>query len=410
VSFGVGGRVRVLHLISDAGPHPYFELIGSHADRERFDIQIGSLGPRGALQGDAERMELGTFSLDAASRRAYPAAAVELARRLRRERIDVVQTHLLDGSVVGLIAARLARTPAVIFTGHHSHEIPMHDRRALTAVDRLCAGPLCDAIISPSAQMRDTLVRVHGVPAEKVRVIHHGFELGLLDPARVDGARVRAELELEGRTVLTSIGRIYWMKNQEALLRAFAALAPEWPETALLLVGAGETQALAELAGSLGVADRLRMVPRRTDVPELLAATDLFVHPARAESFGMVIVEAMALARPVVSTPVGIAPDVVQDGVTGVLAGGADAESLETALRTAFSMRDRWEEMGAAARAAALAFPAAGMVAAYEEVYVELLGRSTPAAEEGPGAGADRGARLSSPGDSLAGRRRGLRR
>jgi glycosyltransferase involved in cell wall biosynthesis len=318
-------------------------------------------------------MGLPSFALGAGSRAAYPAALLDLGRRVRRDRVDVVQTHLLDASAVGLLAARLARTPVTIFTAHHSHEIPLHDKRALTAVDRLCAGPLSDAVIAPSAQMRDTLVRVHSVPAEKIAVIHHGFELDGLDRSAVDGATVRRELDLEGRVAVLCVGRVYWMKNQESLVRAFAAVASEQPDGVLVLVGAGDADPLRELARSLGIEQSTRILPARGDVPALLAAADLFVHPAVAESFAMVIVEAMAMGCPVVSTPVGIAPDVVEDGVTGVLARDATTDALADALRTAFGMRGRWEEMGAAARRRALDFPAAKMVSAYEELYSRLL-------------------------------------
>jgi glycosyltransferase involved in cell wall biosynthesis len=363
----------VLHLITDAGPHPYFELIGAHADRTRFDVAIASVGPAGALQRDADRMRLPSFALGASERRTYPLAIARLARRIRRERVAVVQTHLVDGSIVGLAAARLARAPLALLTAHHSHEIPVQRKPMLTRVDRLLAGPLSDAIIAPSRQVADVLRAVHGVAPEKVRVVRHGFELDRLDPSVADGARVRRELGLDGRLVITSIGRIYWIKNQEALLRAFATVADAVPDSVLLLVGAGDSAGLRRLGSSLGLSDRVHFAPRRPDVPALLAATDLFVHPALAESFAMVIIEAMAMARPVVSTPVGVAPEVIVDGQNGFLARGSGPSDLAEALKRALSFRARWPQLGAAARRAAMAFPAEAMVREYERIYDELL-------------------------------------
>jgi len=403
-SHSTKGRVRVLHLITDAGPHPYFELVGAHADRQRFDVRLATLGAAGALHADADRMQLPSYALGAVRRSQYPRAAIALARLMRRQQIDVVQTHLLDGSVIGLLAARLARVPVAIFTGHHSHEIPLHNRWSLTAVDRLCSGTLCDAVISPSQQMRDTFVQFHGVPPEKVKVVPHGFELEKLDPGSVDRSAVRAELELDGRTVITSIGRVYWIKNQAALVHAFARVTKDDPDAVLLLVGAGEYSSVRELARSLGVQDRVRTLPARGDVPALLAASDLFVHPALAESFAMVIVEAMAMACPVVSTPVGIAPDVVDDGRTGVLATGGAVDALTEALRTALSMRDSWPDWGAAARARALDFPADGMVRSYEALYLELLKSSRRRYREGQSQRGRRTIRTSTEVARVAGR------
>ena len=130
---------------------------------------------------------------------------------------------------------------------------------------------------------------------------------------------------------------------------------------------------LRGLARALGVQERVHFLGDRDDVPELLAATDLFVHPALAESFAMVIVEAMAMGCPVVSTPVGIAPEVVRDGETGVLAADGTTDALAAALLKALSMRERWAAMGAAARGVAGEFPAGRMVRAYEALYMDLL-------------------------------------
>lgn len=381
------GRVRVLHVITDAGPHPYFRLIGAHADRDRFDVRLATVGPRGPLHDESERMALPALALRAQGRAAYPAAVVRLARHLRRERIDILQSHLVDGSLVGLPAARLARTPVAILTGHHSHEVPLHRKRVFTWADRLCAGPLSDEIIAPSAQMRDVFLEVHRVPERKVAVVHHGFELARIDPSSVDGAAVRAELGLADRVVIGSIGRHYWIKNQEALVRAFATLASTVPDAVLLLVGAGDPTPLLELARRLGLEEgRLRLLPARGDVPEVLAALDVFVHPALAESFGMVIVEAMAMAVPTVTTPVGIAPEIIRDGDNGILADDGGVESLSRALDRMLQLRADWPAIGRRARIAASAFPASKMVAEYEALYVRLLQRArrTTPGDAGP--------------------------
>jgi glycosyltransferase involved in cell wall biosynthesis len=367
-------RIRVLHVITDAGPHPYFDLIGKHADRERFDVRIATLGPVGALHRAAERMGLPALALGARGRRSYPVALARLVRHLRRERIDILQAHLLDGAVIGLLAARLARIPVAIMTAHHCHEIPLHHRPALTFIDRLCAGPLCDAIIAPSAQMSDTLMRVHRAGADKVTVVHHGFELDRLDPARVDGGRVRAELGLEGRLVIGSIGRLYWIKNQEALVRAFASVAPTAPDAVLLLVGGGDPVPIRRLARALGLdSGRVVVLAPRDDVPELLAAIDLFVHPALAESFAMVIVEAMAMARPVLSTPVGIVPEIVEHGNTGLLARDGSVRALAQAISHALATRGRWPDIGAEARRTVGGLRAERMIEEYEQLYTYLM-------------------------------------
>jgi glycosyltransferase involved in cell wall biosynthesis len=108
-------------------------------------------------------------------------------------------------------------------------------------------------------------------------------------------------------------------------------------------------------------------------VPDVLAALDVFVHPALAESFGFVVVEAMAMECPVVATPVGIARDIVQDGVTGILAHGTDPGALAEAMSRALAWRDRWPELGRAARQRALVFTPERWVRAHEQLYEQRL-------------------------------------
>lgn len=365
------GVAPVVHVISDAGPHPFFRTLIEAGQVDPRSVVVGCVGPAGALQDDMRSLDVRSFSLGARHRLAYPAATLRLARLLRRLGAPVVQTHLVDGSLVGLSAARLARTPLAVFTAHHSHELPFHGRKLLWA-DKLCVGPLSDRIIAPSRQVAETLVSFTGVDERKIEVIHHGFDLSALDPARVDGGTVRAEYGLDQKLVFGAVGRIYQLKNHAAMIEAFAAVMGRVEDARLLIVGPGETDALAALARRLSVGDQVIFAGPRTDVPAVLASLDAFVHPAIAESFGMVIVEAMSLARPVLSTRVGIAPEVIQDGVTGVLSEGHDSSDLAAGMERLMGLRARWPEMGSAARRDASRFTATAMARRYQGLYAEV--------------------------------------
>lgn len=376
----MNGRIRVLHLIGDSGPYPYpyFQLIGENANRHRFDVGFASVGPGGALQQDACERGLHAFSLDATCRQELPGAAARLLRRLRRYGVDVVHAHSLDASVVGLVAARAARRPVGVITAHSSHETPLHDKPALTAVDTFCLGRLAHRVIAPSSQMRETLTGPLGVAPGKVTVIEHGFRLDHFDPAQADGTTVRLELGLGDRLVLGAVGRLFWIKNQEALVHAFAPIAADEPDAVLLIVGVGDRAPVQAAVRRLGLERRVVIAPARTDVPAVLAAIDVLVHPALAESFGLVIVEAMAMGTPLVSTPVGIAAELLSDQRAGVLAGGGSSDELETAIRAALGRRDEWPKMGAEGRRLAARFTPKRMLARYEALYEQLLTAGRP--------------------------------
>ena len=361
-----------MHVITDAGPHPYFRTLIESGGLGREPLCVGCVGPAGALQEDMRSLGVETFALGAQSRAGHPAAAARLARALRRRSTDVVQTHLVDGSLVGLTAARLARTRVAVMTAHHSHELPFHGRK-LVWPERLCTGPLCDHVIAPSQDALQTLVRVARVPVEKIEVVHHGFDLERLDPRNANPARVRRELGLEGNLVFGAIGRLYSLKNYAALIEAFAQALADVREARLVIAGAGQTAGLAAKARHLNLGDRVVLCGPRDDIPDLLAALDVFVHPALAESFGMVIIEAMAMARPVISTPVGIAPEVISAGDTGILCSSPSPQALAAGMREMLALRDRWPEIGARSRRRIGGFTAASMAAHYQELYARWL-------------------------------------
>ena len=362
-------RIRVLHFISNSQRTGYFRLIAKHTDHERFRMEVGSLDASGGLQAGMDEIGIPTFALNAERRWLWPLATLRLAWRLRRERIDVLHTHLLEASLVGLVAAKLARTRLAIFTGHHSHEVPLHQKRLLFEVDRLAARWLADVVISPSREMRDTFIDYYGCRPDHVEVIEHGIDLSSLDPDAHTGHAVRTELGLDGKLVLGAISKHFWIKNLDALVRAFAQFAERNRSAHLVVLGIGDPSSLQALVTSLGLDSRVSVLSPRPDVPDVLAAFDVFVHPALAESFGLAVVEAMAMRRPVVATPVGIAADVIEDGVSGVRIDGTSADAIVKALDRALEWRDRWPTMGQEARRRALEFTPERWVAAHEQLY-----------------------------------------
>jgi glycosyltransferase involved in cell wall biosynthesis len=246
----------------------------------------------------------------------------------------------------------------------------------LLEVDRFMARRLADVVVAPSPEMGETFVNVYRCDPHTVKVIEHGLDLTRFDPARADPAAVRTELGLDGKLVLGAISKHFWVKNLDALVRAFATLAVDRTDLHLVVLGIGDRTNLATLVEELGLSSRVTVLAPRDDVPDVLGAFDLFIHPALAESFGFATVEAMAMARPVVSTPVGIAREVIEDEVSGFAISGTDPDSIRAAIERALARRDRWPQVGAEARRRALAFTAERWVSNHERLYETWLQRS----------------------------------
>ncbi|MCS6922926.1 MAG: glycosyltransferase, partial [Fimbriimonadales bacterium] len=178
----------------------------------------------------------------------------------------------------------------------------------------------------------------------------------------------------EDALLIVHIGRFTKQKNHEMLIRAFAQLRP--PASArLLLVGEGELQPqMEQLVRDLGLAEQIRFLGVRSDIPELLNASDIFVLPSRWEGNPMSVMEAMAAGLPVVATAVGGVPELVENGASGLLVPSDDVAALAQALQTLVDNPSLRATMGHKARQVAQErFDARAMTRAYESLYESIL-------------------------------------
>jgi glycosyltransferase involved in cell wall biosynthesis len=225
--------------------------------------------------------------------------------------------------------------------------------------------------LAVSGHVRERLAAL-GVPAAKLRVVRNG-----VDPGRFEQpvAHVfRSELAGNtGRPIVLTVARLAPQKGLEFLLRAAAML----PEATFVIAGDGPARSiLAAQAESAGLADRVRFLGSRRDVPDLLAACDVFVLPSLIEGLPLSVLEAMAAARPVVATRVPGTDETVVDGETGMLVPPRDPEALAHAIRSVLSDPERASRFGSAGRARVLGdFSTRRMVSAVEQQYEELLER-----------------------------------
>ena len=357
-----------VHLIDANMDTAYFRSIVRHANSGLFPVSIGSLAPPGTLQTSMARLGTPTFALGAASRLGYPLAAVRLAARLRVWRTGLLHAHCFDATAVGLLAARLARVPFV-FTRHHSdHNLRLH-KKWHTRVDSFCARH-ADHVIAVSEATRRVLVDVEGVPANKVTVVYNGMEP--LEQVDVDAVtQVRHDLGIDdGVRVCLAVARLHEEKGHDVLFRAIPRIVEECGATVFLLAGDGPHRAAMERAvAEFGVSEHVRFLGRRSDVPALLGLADIAVLPSLAESFGFAALEAMSLGVPVVASATGGLPEVVSDGVTGIIVAMGDACALAAAVVRVLKDRELAATFGHAGRERSRLFTAERMLRGYEAVY-----------------------------------------
>jgi glycosyltransferase involved in cell wall biosynthesis len=298
----------------------------------------------------------------------------QLVIRFRRERPDIVHTHTSKAGALGRLAARIAHVPVVVHTPH-GHVFYGHFGRLASwlflQVERLLAKRTTWMIALTEAERDEHLVRGVG-RADRFSVVPSGIDLARFREA---GGRVRrrpAGFDCPPDAIVVgSIGWLTPVKGHRVLLEAAASLRREWPRLHLVIIGGGPLwDKLARLAHGRGIAETVRFLGARTDVPDCLAGMDIYVQPSLNEGMGRALIEAMAAGRPVVASCVGGIPAVVQDRKTGLLVPPNDPAALARAIDELLRKPDWAKELGTAAQAAiGERFSEEAMVRAVEAVY-----------------------------------------
>ncbi len=312
-------------------------------------------------------------------------------RRLSREKPDLLHVHHVwpaaDRYLASLAAA--AGVPHLVVTEHIVGRPNSPNQQRLKHRELAQAG----AVTAVSAAVADSLVSDYGVPRGRIRLVPNGAEVP--DEATEPPAARRVRDELGAgllRPLWVCAGRLEEQKGQDVLLDALAEVRREGLEFVAVLAGEGSKRAALEArAKELGLGTRVRFPGQVENLGPLLAAADAVALPSRWEGLPLVLLEAMVRARPVVATPVGGIPEVVEDGVHGRLVPVGDAAALAGALADFHRRPDeavRMGRRGAARVRESYTWPR--VVEAFEAVYDEVLGLASFAPADGR---AERGAR-----------------
>ena len=321
--------MRIVHLVigGEIAGGQLVALQLARAARDRGDT-VSFAAPGEGTFVDRARADGFDVAIVDAGRTYRLRGVARLARLLREQRADVLHTHTLAGAnVTSRVAARGARVPVVSHL-HIANFFRPGTRFALRRLDNWTAR-LAAALVAVSEDTRRAYVE-QGYPV-RIRVVHNG-----VDPANVNANGLREELAIPaGAPLVVEVGRLCDVKGQRELIEAVARL----DGAHAVLVGAdleqrgGYERELRRRAEELGVGDRVVFAGTRDDAQRMLAAADVVALPSWTEGLPMVVLEAMALGRPIVATPVGGTPELVDDGETGLLVPPRDPAALADALR-----------------------------------------------------------------------------
>lgn len=295
------------------------------------------------------------------------------ARAVERVGCDLIHSH-----------DRLYRMDVLTFHGiPHAEWIRATKRprlslfdRAVAAVERrgLMTSPP-PQVLAVSGLVRDELLKVYPLPRDRVRVCHPGVDTAPFDAVPREAAR-RAVRTRHGwppdAVVALFVSMNFGLKRLDLVLQAMAAAGDAVAGLRLLVAGKGDARRFSDMAGSLGLGDRVVFAGVRRDLPEYYRASDMCLLPSRFDTFGLVVLEAMAAGIPVVITDRVGARDLVEDGVNGfVVPVDPPPKTLAVPLATLMDPGIR-AAMGRVNRAVAARCSWDAAAAAVAETYIEL--------------------------------------
>ncbi len=289
---------------------------------------------------------------------------IALVRLFRHEHFDVLHAHTPVAALIGRVAASVAGIPLIIYTAHGFYfheEMPRWKYRLFVALERF-GGRFTHLLFSQSAEDAEDAVAEAIAPRDRVLAIGNGVEVARFDPAKVGaGGTVRKTLGIpETAYVVGCIGRQVREKGIAEFLRAAELLAARHPRVWFLLIGErlisdhahGVDAELAAARAVLG--ERLVAPGLRSDIPECLAAMDLFCLPSWREGMPRTIIEAMMMGKPVVATGIRGAREEVVPGETGALVPTRSPDRLAETISRFIDDPGMGMRLGAAGRERAL--------------------------------------------------------
>lgn len=348
------------------GAEKFFYDLLKHLDREKFAPQLATVIGGGALEKDFETLGI-LLHIFGRKRLRYLGGIKQfwqLYRLFTKEKPQIVHTQLFAADLWGRLAAKLAGVPIIITTEQNIN----YDQSWIRELLKRITYRFADATVAISSAVKRYARYKYNVPKEKISVIPND-----VDVEEFEKQLALAPMAKPSKSVILTVGRLYEQKGQKHLLEAFAALK-EREKYELWIVGEGPlSSALEEQAGVLGIAEQVKFLGARRDIPALLSQAGLFVFPSLWEGLGIAVLEAAMAKVPIVASAVDGILDIIEDNETGYLVEPGDSEDLQFTMEKILANPGRAAYMAEAAyQKVKNNFDIKVVARKYEELYARL--------------------------------------
>lgn len=372
--------MKILHLItglSTGGAETMLYKLVSKMDRDKFEIQVISLTDIGPIGEKIEELGIPVRSLGMARGIPDPRMIFKLAKWLRRDTPDLIQTWMYHADLVGGVAAKISGVIPVVWNIRHSNLDPEGNKKTTIWTAKACAKlsyflPL--KIICCSYASKE----VHnylGYNKNKMIVIPNGFDLDVFSPSKDARKKARRLLGLSDETILVGlIARFDPQKDHKSFFQAAGILHKDYPAVHFMLFGddiSWDNSCISAWIDDADIRPVTHLLGRQGDMPSFQAALDITSSSSYGEGFPNVIGEAMACGVPCVVTDVGDSARIV--GNSGYVVPPRDSVALANSLKKMIELGEERKKLGMLARKRIEDnYSLEKVVSQYEKIYVGL--------------------------------------
>jgi glycosyltransferase involved in cell wall biosynthesis len=371
------GPFNILHVLTklSAGGGIGNQLLALLKKYERgtFIPTVCSLSEKGPLARDIESLGIEVVSLGIEFRKGfYPGAVIEIYRLLKKKKIHILRCHGYRSSLHGVPAGLFAKVPCIVPSFHNIYmpRDAKFNRRLTNKLVSYCA----DSVVTVSSPVKEDVMKYDRVSEKKIVVLHNG-----VNPERfvhANGLRLKQELNIPASApVIGTVGRLFSQKGQQYLIEALPLLKNDFPDLRLILVGDGPLRAeFVELSHRLGIRENVILTGLRRDIPDILAAMDVFVFPSLWEGFSNALLEAMSAGRPIVASDIPPVREIISSADQAVLVPPKDPSALAKGIKYILGNKEKAVILGETARQRVLSdFTIDITYEKYKKLYLAVL-------------------------------------
>ncbi|MCP4252713.1 MAG: glycosyltransferase [Candidatus Scalindua sp.] len=366
-------KINVVHLVEEltiGGLEKILTTIVLNLSKEKFCISVWCLREGGFFANKLVKEGIDVKILHISTSR-NPLSIYKLYKLLKYHKFDIIHTHAYSAGTVGRVSAFLAGIPVII---SHNQNVYGHYNKYYNFVEWLLSY-ITDKIICVSDKVMKFTKETQGIDTKRLITIYNGIEkFCSVSEKETSDLRKKFNIPLNS-SVVGTIAQFSEKKGLEYLLRSASVLLKDRRDVNFFLVGDGTIKSkLEQLCTDLKIENNVIFVGERSDIPGMLSLIDIFVLPSITEGLPLALLEAMSCGKPVIATSVGGVPEIVKNGINGILVRPKDSEALCGAMREMLSdvgMRDRMGREGQII--CEKGFSSRAMVNQIENLYDTLL-------------------------------------